>query len=71
LRRHIISDIGRNALLLAFLAAGWSLTTAAPQHLERSFEILAPQAAPLAHDPLGSSDAPPSPDPVGVASAED
>jgi MFS family permease len=53
------------ALLLAFVAAGRSLTTASPQHLERPFEILAPQAAPLAHAPLGSSDEPPSPDPVG------
>jgi MFS family permease len=39
------------ALLLAFLAVGRSLTTSAPQHLERPFEILAPQAAPLAHAP--------------------
>jgi MFS family permease len=38
------------ALLLAFFAAGRSLTTAPPQHLERPFEILVPQAAPLAHD---------------------
>jgi MFS family permease len=58
------------ALLLAFLAAGRSLTAAAPQHLERSFEILAPQAAALAHDSIGSSDEPRSPDPVGVASEE-
>jgi MFS family permease len=52
------------ALLLAVLAAGRSLTTASPPHLDRPFEILAPQAAPLAHDPLGASDEPPSPDPV-------
>jgi MFS family permease len=58
------------ALLLAFLAAGRILTAAAPQHLERPFEILAPQAAPLAHDSIGSSDEPRSPDPVGVASEE-
>jgi MFS family permease len=58
------------ALLLAFLAVGRSLTTAAPQHLERPFEILAPQAAPLAHDSLGSSDEPPLPGSVGVASEE-
>jgi MFS family permease len=45
------------ALLLAFLAAGRSLTAAA-------------QAAPLAHDSIGSSDEPRSPDPVGVASEE-
>jgi len=57
-------------LLLAFLAAGRSLTTASPQHLERPFDILAPQAAPLAHDPLGFSDEPPSPNPVEAASEE-
>jgi hypothetical protein len=56
------------ALLIAVLAAGRSLTTASPQHRERPFEILAPQAAPLAHDPLGASDGFPSPDPVGFAS---
>ena len=55
------------ALLLAVLAAGRSLTTASPQHVERPFEILAPQAAPLAHDPLGASDEPPSSDSVGLA----
>jgi len=47
------------ALFLALLAAGRSLTTPSPEHRERPFEILAPQAAPLAHDPLGSSDEPP------------
>ena len=50
------------ALLLVVLAAGPSLTTASPQHRERPFEILAPQAAPLAHDPLGASDGLSSPD---------
>jgi MFS family permease len=45
------------ALLLA-LVAGWrSLTSASPPHLERPFKVLAPQAAPLAHDPLDSSPA--------------
>jgi MFS family permease len=44
------------ALLLALVAAGWSLATAAPRHLRRPFEILAPQAAPLAHNQLDSSD---------------
>jgi MFS family permease len=58
------------ALLLAVVAAGGSLTTAAPLHLRRPFEILAPQATPLAHDSLGSSDAPSSPDPIGVASKQ-
>jgi len=55
------------ALLLALLSGGGSLITASPEHLERPFEILAPQAAPLAHDQLGSSSEPPSLDP-GVAS---
>ena len=55
------------ALLLAFLAAGQSLTTASPEHRERPFAILAPQAAPLAHDPLDASDGPPSPGPAGIA----
>jgi hypothetical protein len=32
------------ALILTFLAAGRSFTTTAPHHLERPFEILAPQS---------------------------
>ena len=44
------------ALFLAVLAASRSLTTPAPHHLERSFEILAPQAASLAHGPLDAPD---------------
>jgi hypothetical protein len=40
------------ALILAFLAAGRSFTTTAPNHLERPFEILAPQASLIAHDPF-------------------
>ena len=44
------------ALLLALVAAGWSLIMKAPLHVQRSFEILAPQAAPLAHDSLGPCD---------------
>jgi MFS family permease len=43
------------AALLSLIAAGRGLVIAAPQHLRRSFEILAPQATPLAHDPLASS----------------
>jgi MFS family permease len=46
------------ALILTFLAAGRSFTTTAPHHLERPFEILTPQATPLAHDPLDASDEP-------------
>jgi MFS family permease len=49
------------ALLLALLAAGRSFTSPSPLHLRRPFKILAPQAAPLAHDPLGSLDEPQSP----------
>jgi MFS family permease len=41
--------------LLAFSAGVSSLVSGAPQHLQRTFKILAPQATPLAHDPLGSS----------------
>lgn len=39
------------ALLLAGVAAARSLQRAAPAHHERTFDILAPQATPLAHDP--------------------
>jgi len=56
------------ALILTFLAAGRSVTTTAPHHLERPFEILAPQASPLAHDPLDACDELRSPDPIEVAS---
>ena len=42
-------------LALGIVAVARSLIATAPQHLQRPFEILAPQAAPLAHDPLGSS----------------
>ena len=50
------------AFLLALLAGGRSLVSASPIHHERPFEILAPQAAPLAHDQFHSSDelAPPA-----------
>ena len=52
------------ALLLALVAAGRGLATAAPRHLRRPFEILAPQAAPLAHNQLDSSDVALSPDSI-------
>jgi MFS family permease len=42
------------ALLLAAFAAAGSLMSPSPLHRERPFEILAPQASALAHDPLGS-----------------
>jgi MFS family permease len=62
--------MGAAALLLAVLAAGRSLTRASPEHLERPFRILAPQATPLAHDPLGGSDELPSSDSVKLAFKE-
>ena len=40
---------------LALVAAVSSLVIAAPRHLQRTFAILAPQAASVAHDPVGSS----------------
>jgi MFS family permease len=43
------------ACALALSAAISSLTSAPPPHLQRPFDILAPQAASLAHDPFGSS----------------
>jgi hypothetical protein len=58
------------ALFLTFMAAGRSLTTTAPHHLDRPFEILAPQATPLAHDLLDASDEHLSPDPIEVASED-
>ena len=42
------------AALLAIVAAGACLTSPAPRPAERPFELLAPQAALLSHDPLGS-----------------
>lgn len=38
------------ALVLALVALGGSFGSVAPPHLERSFDILTPQAAPLAHE---------------------
>jgi len=42
------------------------LATAAPRHLRRPFEILAPQTAPLAQNQL-DSDVALSPDSIGIA----
>ena len=52
----VLYFMAATAFLLALLAAGRSLTTRAPPHLERPFQILTPQAAALAHDPPGASD---------------
>ena len=54
----------------AIVAAGQSMVTAAPLRLRRPFGILAPQAAPLAHDVLGSSDGPSLLDPTGANSGK-
>jgi len=43
------------ACLLALLATVRSVVSASPPRLKRPFDILAPQAARLAHDPLDSS----------------
>ena len=48
--------VAATALLLALLAGGSSLGSASPLQNERPFEILAPQAAPLAHDQMRVSD---------------
>jgi MFS family permease len=56
------------ALLLAFVAAGWSLAIAAPRRLRRPFEILVSQAAPLVHNQLDSSDVALSPNSIEIAS---
>lgn len=44
------------AMLLAVVAVARSLARAAPRHLRRRVEILAPQATSLAHDPEGATD---------------
>ncbi len=58
------------AILLTLVALGGSMIKAPPSHLERPFEILAPQASPLAHDPLGVPNEPSSPNQAGIASDE-
>jgi MFS family permease len=58
------------ALFLTFVAAGRSLTTTAPHHLARPFGILAPQATPLAHDPLDASIERVSPDSIKLVSED-
>ena len=50
----VLYMMGAAALLLAVVAAVRSLISASPLHQERTFEVLAPQATPLAHDLAGS-----------------
>jgi hypothetical protein len=47
--------MGAAALLLSVIAIARSLISAPPPHLERTFDILTPQAASLAHDSVGPS----------------
>jgi MFS family permease len=49
------------AALLAVVAAGLGFAVRPPPHYARTFNILAPQAAPLAHDSMGPADGPSSP----------
>jgi MFS family permease len=49
------------ALLLAVFAAAGSLTSPSPAHRERPFDVLAPQASSLAHDPRGTPERPSPP----------
>jgi MFS family permease len=59
----VLYFIAAAALLLALVAAARRLISPSPPHLERPFEILAPQATAVAHDPLGPIDeAPEAPD---------
>ena len=48
--RFSIDGMAAATLLLALVAAARRLSTTPPTHQGRTFEILAPQAAPLAHD---------------------
>jgi MFS family permease len=43
-------------LLLAFIAGVGSMRTSPPMQRRPPFEVLAPQAGALAHDPFGSSE---------------
>jgi MFS family permease len=58
------------ATLLALMAAGQRMITAPALRLPRPFNVLTPQAASLAHDPLGFSGGPRSPGPTRIASDE-
>jgi len=49
------------AVLLAVFAAGLGFTVPPPPHHRRTFDILTPQAAPLAHDLFDPTDEPSSP----------
>jgi MFS family permease len=57
------------ALALALVAWFGSLRTAPPRHQERPFDILPPQASPLAHAARSCREEVSSADPIGVAPA--
>jgi MFS family permease len=52
--------IASTAFLLALIAFGSSFILTSPPHLERTFDLLAPQAEAEAHDPRGRLDEPQS-----------
>jgi MFS family permease len=54
--RGVLYLMAAAGALLALIAVGRSLLSEPPQHLERPFAILAPQAAAMAHDPLRPPD---------------
>lgn len=60
IQRHSIDGVlymmACAGLLVAVVAIYRTRTTAPPEHQERTFDILAPQAAPLAHDAAGAPD---------------
>jgi MFS family permease len=56
------------ALLLALIAAAGSRLASSPPHLERTFGVLTPQAASLAHDPAGGTDGTGSPEALAAPS---
>ena len=60
LLRHFEIDgvfylIAAAAWLLSFVAFARNLTSAAPLHLTRTFELLPPQPTPIPHDPIGTA----------------
>jgi MFS family permease len=47
--------IAAAALLLSVVAFARNLTSAAPLHLTRTFDLLPPQPTPIPHDPIGTA----------------
>lgn len=57
-----------SAAILAVVAGSKSVSAAAPLHLRRPFQILAPQAVPVAHDPVDANGNPIPADSMGIGS---